>query len=70
MNNAMDNNRTLYEQDWTAYHEATGYKISADEDYIDRFNETVYSQLTGFETMEDAQDAFVSAVNDAADLAA
>ena len=70
MNNAIDNNRTLYEQDWTAYHEATGYKISADEDYIDRFNETVYSQLTGFETMEDAQDAFVSAVNDAADLAA
>lgn len=70
MGNAMDNNRTLYEQDWTAYHEATGYKISADENYIDKFNETVYSQLTGFQTMEEAQNAFVSAVNDAADLAA
>ena len=70
MGNAMDNNRTLYEQDWTAYSQATGYKISADEDYIDKFNETVYSQLTGFQTMEEAQNAFVEAVNDASDLAA
>lgn len=70
MGNAMDNNRTLYEQDWTAYSQATGYKISADEDYIDKFNETVYSQLTGFQTMEESQNAFVEAVNDASDLAA
>jgi len=54
MGNAMDNNRTLYEQDWTEYSKATGYKISADKDYIDKFDETVYSQLTGFTTMEEA----------------
>lgn len=70
MNNAMDNNRTLYEEDWTAYSQATGYKISADEDYIDKFEETMYAQLTGFNTMEEAQDAFVGAMGDATDAAA
>lgn len=70
MGNAMDNNRTLYEQDWTEYSKATGYKISADKDYIDKFDETVYSQLTGFTTMEEAQSAFVGSVNAASDQAA
>lgn len=70
MENALDNNRNLYEIDWTEYSKATGYKISADEEYIDKFEETVYSQLTGFQTMEEAQSAFVDAVNDASDAAA
>lgn len=70
MEKALDNNRNLYETDWTEYSKATGYKISADEEYIDKFEETVYSQLTGFQTMEEAQSAFVDAVNDASDAAA
>jgi hypothetical protein len=48
MEKALGNNRNLYENDWTEYSKATGYKISADEEYIDKFEETVYSQLTGF----------------------
>lgn len=67
---ALGNNQKLYETDWTEYSKATGYKISADEKYIDRFEETVLSQLTGFKTIQDAQDAFVEATNDASDAAA
>lgn len=67
---ALGNNQKLYETDWTEYSKAAGYKISADKDYIDRFEETVLSQLTGFKTIEEAQDAFVIATNDASDQAA
>ena len=65
LGNAVDNNRELYTTDWAEYSAATGYKISADEAYVDSFGETVYSVLTGFETMEDAQLAFASATDDA-----
>ena len=58
INAAMGNNKELYEQDWKAYSEATGYKISANEDYIDSWNETQYALLTGYETLEEYQQAF------------
>lgn len=44
---AVDNNRTLYEDDWTKYSQTTGYKISADEDYVDTWGETTLAILTG-----------------------
>jgi TP901 family phage tail tape measure protein len=44
---AVGNNRTLYEEDWTKYSEVTGYKISADEDYVDTWGETTLAVLTG-----------------------
>ncbi|MBO7079942.1 MAG: LysM peptidoglycan-binding domain-containing protein, partial [Bacilli bacterium] len=65
LGNAVDNNRELYTTDWAEYSAATGYKISADEAYVDSFEETVYAVLTGFETMEDAQLAFAGATDDA-----
>ncbi|MBO7078748.1 MAG: LysM peptidoglycan-binding domain-containing protein, partial [Bacilli bacterium] len=65
LGNAVDNNRELYITDWAEYSAATGYKISADEAYVDSFEETVYAVLTGFETMEDAQLAFAGATDDA-----
>ena len=65
LGNAVDNNRELYTTDWAEYSAATGYKISADEAYVDSFKETVYAVLTGFETMEDAQLAFAGATDDA-----
>lgn len=58
MNKVMDNNKILYTEDWVAYSERTGYKISADENYVDSFNETVLSKLTGYQTMEDMQTNF------------
>ena len=57
----LGNNKVLYEDDWQKYSDMTGYKIASDEEYVDSFDETAYSVLTGFQTMEDAQGAFNSA---------
>lgn len=57
----LDNNAILYENDWTLYSERTGYKISADEEYVDRFNETALKTLTGFTTIEGFHQNFLDA---------
>jgi hypothetical protein len=62
MDNATNNNRSLYENEWRSYSEMTGYKISADEDYLDKFEETTYSVLTGFKQMQDAKDQFTTSL--------
>ena len=54
----LDNNKLLYEDEWTAYSNLTGYKISADENYVDSFNETMLSTLTGFQTAEEFHQNF------------
>lgn len=58
----LGENQILYEEDWAKYSELTGYKISADEDYIDHFNETALSLLTGYDTMEQFQQNFNDAI--------
>lgn len=60
INNALGNNKEIYENDWKAYSEATDYKISANERYIDSWNETQLSLLGGYETLEDYQETFMS----------
>jgi hypothetical protein len=47
---AINNNADLYQNDWTAYSEATGYKIATDEEYVDSFNETVLGKLLNSES--------------------
>ncbi len=63
---AVGNNRTLYEEDWTKYSEITGYKISADQDYVDTWGETTLAVLTGAQDQQgyyqSVQLAFASAV--------
>ena len=49
----LDNNKSLYENDWKEYSEKTGYKISKDEDYIDSWDETTIAIQTGAETQEE-----------------
>ena len=49
------NSQTLYEQDWTNYAAATGYKISAEDEWLDHWNETQLALLTGFDNLEDYQ---------------
>lgn len=44
---AIGNNKQLYTTDWQEYSEKTGYKISADKDYIDSWNETTLAVKTG-----------------------
>lgn len=58
----LGENQILYEEDWTKYSELTGYKISANEDYVDNFNETALSTLTGFQTMQEFQQNFNDAI--------
>lgn len=62
MNKVLDNNKILYEQDWTNFSKYTGYKISAEENYVTRWNQTVLSQVTGFETQEEFYENFNKAV--------
>lgn len=58
---ALNNNKTLYEDDWTEYSKATGYKMSSNDDYVDNFAETDLAILTGFTNMKSYQEAFNTA---------
>ena len=49
------NSQRLYEQDWTNYATMTGYKISEEDKWLDHWNETQLSLLTGFDTLEEYQ---------------
>lgn len=50
LNKAILNNKTLYDEDWTAYHNATGYKISDTEDFVAAFKDSMLGTLMGSET--------------------
>lgn len=55
LDSALEHNRELYTEDWQWYNELTGYRISADEDYIDKFEETwVAGQMQGIASVEEA----------------
>jgi hypothetical protein len=54
MNKGITNNQETVNEDWKSYSDATGYKMSADKDYLDSFDETIYAQLTGYKSIEDA----------------
>ena len=61
---AIDNNKILYDEDWTNYHNATGYKISDTENFATTFRDTLLGSLMGSE--EDTAnftDIISSAVN-------
>lgn len=49
----QENSSRLYEEDWSAYAAATGYKISTEEDWLDHWDETQLSVLTGFTSLEE-----------------
>lgn len=58
---ALGENGILYEQDWQRYSELTGYKISKEQDFIDKFGETKLAQLTGFRDLQDLTSNFKDA---------
>ena len=60
-NKGIENNQELVNDDWANYSATTGYKMSADEDYVDSFKETTYAQLAGYQSIEDAQVRFAKA---------
>lgn len=47
---AIDNNKELYDTDWTNYHEATGYKISDTEDFVTSFKDSLLGTLMDSES--------------------
>ena len=61
LNNGLNNNQQLYSQDWYNYSQYSNYKISADGEFIDSFDETVYAQLTGYTSIANAQDVYAEA---------
>ena len=61
LNNALGNATDTYSF-WEEYNIRTGYSISANEDWVNSFEETQLSILTGFETLEEYYQAFVDAV--------
>ena len=60
---AIGNSAEIYKVDWEKYAEKTGYKISANEDWVDSWKETVLAQLTGFDSLTDYYTAFEQATN-------
>ena len=68
---SLDNNKSLYENEWLDYHEKTGYKISANKDYVDSWEETSLAILTNVKTqgeyMNMLQEYLTQAANTARD---
>lgn len=60
---AIGNSAEIYKVDWEKYAEKTGYKISANEDWVDSWEETVLAQLTGFDSLTDYYAAFEEATS-------
>lgn len=52
LNKAILNNKTLYDEDWMAYHNATGYKISDTENFVTSFKDSMLGLLMGSATDE------------------
>ena len=64
MNGALGNQKDVYENDWTKYAANTGYKISANEDFVDSWEETTLAALTGFESLAQYSNTFYETVDD------
>lgn len=64
---AFDNNSQLYEKDWQEYHDKTGYKISANEDYIDSWEETSLAIITNVNSQQEYLRILETAIREARD---
>lgn len=64
LSKAISNSSTIYNTDWLNYSQATGYKISSNETWVDSWKETILAQTSGFDTIEDHYDAFKSATEE------
>ena len=60
---AIGNNKELYDQDWANYAAATGYKISATEDFVTAWGDTTLAGMMGL----DDTTSFTSVIGSAAE---
>lgn len=51
LNKAISNSSELYQKDWQAYSQYTGYKISAASDWVDTFKESTLGGLLDADTL-------------------
>lgn len=51
LNKAINNSSDLYKNDWQAYSQYTGYKISAADDWVDTFRESTLGGLLDADTL-------------------
>lgn len=64
LNKAIANNKKLYDEDWTAYHNATGYKISDTENFVTSFKDSMLGNLMNSEsTTANFTDLIAGSVN-------
>lgn len=56
------NNKQLYDNDWTNFSQATGYKISSASEWVDNWNETALAIQTGYSNMQSYADTFEQAI--------
>lgn len=61
MAQTLEQQGTLYNEDWQRYHDLTGYRMARDEEWVNQWDETTLAQLTGFETL----DQYFNALNEA-----
>lgn len=56
------NNKKLYDNDWTSFSKATGYKISSASEWVDSWGETTLAIQTGYSDMQGYADTFEQAI--------
>lgn len=60
-NNTLENNRHLWEVEWREYSDKTGYKISADENYVDKYEDTTLAIIDKTNSLEERQQLYMEA---------
>lgn len=66
---SIENNKNLYENEWQDYHDKTGYKISANSDYVDSWDETTLAIISNVETQKEYLDNIKEAIDIATEKA-
>jgi hypothetical protein len=61
LGDSLDASNLLYEEDWTNYAKMTGYKLSANEEWVSSFDETIAAQKLGLTSLTEAEELFKSA---------
>ena len=54
MDKAIQNSSVIYQEDWSKYSSYTGYKISEEAKWIDKFKETTTSMVLGYDSIDAA----------------
>jgi hypothetical protein len=67
LNRAIENSKTIYQNDWLAYSEKTGYKISKEANWRQAFKDTELAMVTGFPNIESYRSAFDTNMTDMMD---